>query len=103
MAQQRPIMALLELMNKKWSMRVLWELHTSASTFRELQSRCGEISPTVLNKRVKELRASLLITDGDAGYELTSLGHELIEQFHPINKWAKKWVKQVGIIDEADH
>lgn len=96
MAQQRPIMALLELMNKKWSMRVLWELHNSASTFRELQFRCGEISPTVLNKRVKELRTSLLITDGDNGYELTSLGSELIEQFEPINLWAKKWVKQVG-------
>ena len=51
----RPIMALLDLVGRRWTLRVTWELHTSQPqplTFRALQDRCGAISSSVLNRRL---------------------------------------------------
>ena len=36
----RPIMALLDLLGRRWTLRVLWELRADALGFRELQARC---------------------------------------------------------------
>ena len=52
-----PVMALLDLLGRRWTMGVLWNLSKGGPcTFRELQERCEAISPTVLNSRLKELR-----------------------------------------------
>jgi hypothetical protein len=40
-------MALLDLLGRRWALRVLWELRDGeALTFRELQARCGGVSST---------------------------------------------------------
>src|SRR6202035_4396571 len=53
----RPVMALLDLLGRRWALRILWELRDgSALTFRQLQARCGDISSSVLNDRLRELR-----------------------------------------------
>lgn len=91
---QRPIVLLIDLLGKKWMMRILWELNQGPCTFRELQSRCGDISPTMVNKRVKELlEVNLLQKQKPSGYCLSPLGVELIELFDPVNAWASKWSK----------
>ncbi len=75
----RPIMALMDLLGRRWALRVIWEL------------RAG-LSPTVLNQRVRELRESgLLEPEGAAGYGLTPLGRELIEQVLPLVAWSARW------------
>ena len=49
-------MALLDLLGRRWALRVLWELRASpVPTFRELQSRCGDVSSSVLAQRLREL------------------------------------------------
>src|SRR5258705_10580770 len=64
----RPIMALLDLLGRRWTLRVIWELRGGRLTFRALQEACGGVSPTVLNERVGELRESgLLESAGAAG------------------------------------
>jgi len=96
-SQQRPVMVLIDLMGKKWVLRILWELHQGPCTFRELQNRCGDISPTIINKRVKELITMNLVTKAEpSGYLLTKYGEELIDLFHPLNAWAKKWSKTIS-------
>ena len=45
----RPIMALLDLLSRRWTLRVIWELREGRLTFRALQDACGGMSPTVLN------------------------------------------------------
>jgi len=88
----RPIMQLLDLIGKKWLMRVIWEMHQGACTFRELQHRCGDVSPTIINRRVKELiEAGLVMKAQPSGYCLTSKGEELVELFLPLNRWAEDW------------
>ena len=49
----------MELCHRRWMLRVIWELREGAWTFRALQARCGDLSPTVLNQRLTELREEL--------------------------------------------
>lgn len=91
-----PIMALLDLLGRRWSMGVLWTLcEGGPATFRELQSRCETISPAVLNSRLKELRKANLIDHHGDGYVPTKLGQELYDQIRPLGLWAKSWAKSL--------
>lgn len=96
----RPIMALLDLLGRRWSLRVLWELHQAPASFRELQSRCEGLSPSVLNTRLNELRAAQLVANGERGYQLSRLGLELIEQFLPLTLWAESWAENLPLAAE---
>jgi DNA-binding HxlR family transcriptional regulator len=91
-------MALLDLLGRRWTLRVLWELHHEpAPTFRELQARCGDISSSVLNERVRELReAGIVSADAGHGYELTAEGRTLLELLAPVYDWAKRWAARAA-------
>lgn len=86
-------MALLDLLGRSWAMGIVWHLYKGPSTFRRLQEYCETISPTTLNKRLKELRDSHLIDRTVDGYALTQQGKELYELIEPLGSWAKEWAK----------
>ena len=91
----RPIMALLDLLGQRWTLRVVWELRAGRLTFRALQEACDGMSPTVLNGRLKALRESGLVDQvGSEGYGLTPLGGELLEVFLPVVEWSKRWARR---------
>ena len=97
-ARRPPEMALLDLLGRGWALRVLWELRDGpALTFRGLQSRCGDISSSVLNDRPRELRGAGIVTAarGD-GYRLSSEGRRLLQALAPLSTWARR-----GSEDEA--
>ncbi len=53
----RPIMALLDLLGRRWTLRIVWELRDDRSlTSRALRTACDDASPTVLQTRLSELR-----------------------------------------------
>ena len=90
-------MALLDLLGRRWTLRVLWELRGDALTSRALRQACGGISPTVLSERTKELReAGLIALDEPKGYLLTSLGRELFERFMPLAQWSERWAREIA-------
>jgi DNA-binding HxlR family transcriptional regulator len=91
-------MALLDLLGRRWALRVLWELRDGDPlTFRVLQARCGEVSSSVLNDRLRELReASIVIAERGAGYQLTADGHELLAALMPLDAWARRWAERAG-------
>jgi DNA-binding HxlR family transcriptional regulator len=91
-------MALLDLLGRRWALRVLWELRDgSAPTFRELQARCGDISSSVLSDRLRELRtAGIVAAERGGGYRLTSEGDELLDALAPLDAWAKRWARRAG-------
>ena len=90
----RPIMALLDLLGRRWALRVLWELRDGARSFRALRERCDGVSPTVLNQRLAELRESGLIEHAPGeGYALTALGRSLGEALAPLQAWATRWAR----------
>jgi DNA-binding HxlR family transcriptional regulator len=85
----------MQLLQRRWMLRVLWELRNESLTFRALQSRCDEVSPTVLNQRLAELRAADLLEHDGAGYSLTPIGAELVAAFAPLSKWAVRWKRSM--------
>jgi DNA-binding HxlR family transcriptional regulator len=88
----RPIMVLLDLLGRRWTLRILWELRESPLTSRALRAACDEASPTVLNARLKELREAGFVELGESGgYGLTALGRELNETFLPLHRFAERW------------
>lgn len=88
----RPIMALFDLIGRRWVLRVIWELHRAEHppTFRELRTACAEISSSVLTRRLHELTEAGLVTH-DNGYALTSHGERLVDHLQPLTRWAEEW------------
>lgn len=92
----RPIMRLLDLLGRRWTLRIVWELREEPKRFRDLQDQIGA-SPTIVNTRLAELREAKLVELDDAvGYRLTALGRELLQLFLPLHTWSEKWAKAAG-------
>ena len=88
-------MALLDLLGRRWTLRILWELRRGPFTFAELQTRCDAMSPSVLNQRISELRDALIIAHTAGGYRLTAEGESLLASIAPLDDWAKRWSRRV--------
>ncbi|WP_366526814.1 helix-turn-helix domain-containing protein [Enhydrobacter sp.] len=89
-------MLLLDLLGRRWVLRLIWELREEPRRFRELQAATGA-SPTIINERLAELRAANLVTvDATSGYRLTPLGEELLGRFLPLHVWSEKWAKRLS-------
>lgn len=93
-ATGRPIMALLELLGRRWALRVIWELREEPLLFRALQERCEGMSSSVLNQRLRELRAAEIVQGGRGGYRLTREGRRLLDAFPALNAWAERWASR---------
>ena len=92
------IMALLDLLGRRWAMGVLWTLSEQGpSSFRDLQAACESISPAVLNTRLKELRKAGLVMKDTDGYVVTRLGAEVYQCLLPLSATAKKWGRQINV------
>ncbi len=88
----RPIMVLLDLLGRRWALRVLWELRDGPLTSRALRTACDEASPTVLQRRLAELREAGLVDHSTGqGYGLTARGRELLDAFAPLYDFAERW------------
>jgi len=85
-------MALLDLLGRRWTLRLLWELREGAvPTFRELQERCGNVSSSVLADRLRERTEAGVAERTEAGYGLTDAGAELLARLRPLEEWASHW------------
>lgn len=91
-ATGRPIMALLDLLGRRWTLRILWELRDAPLTSRALRAACDDASPTVLQSRLSELAAAGLVENRrPGGYRLTDQGRDLIAAFEPLYRFADRW------------
>jgi DNA-binding HxlR family transcriptional regulator len=85
-------MALLDLLGRRWALRVIWELRRGSLSSRALREVCDDVSPTVLQARLTELRqANLVSLERAQGYALTPLGRELLDSFLPLHDFAERW------------
>jgi DNA-binding HxlR family transcriptional regulator len=88
-------MALLDLLGRRWALRVLWELRAGPMTFRTLRKACDDVSPSVLNDRLRELRDSGLVRRLEQeGYGLTPHAEELGELLLPLDAWSRRWARR---------
>lgn len=88
-------MALFDLLGRRWVQRIIWELRGDPLSFRALQAACDDISPSVLNTRLADLRAALIVEPSDEGYRLTADGQSLLELMLPLHAWAERWAKRL--------
>lgn len=84
-------MALLDLLGRRWALRVLWELREAPLQFRALQERCDGMSSSVLSQRLAELRSAGVVERTRGGYVLSAEGQALLASLDPLFRWAERW------------
>jgi DNA-binding HxlR family transcriptional regulator len=86
-------MALFDLIGRRWTLRVIWELEQAGKplTFRGLRAACGDLSSSMLTRRLRELTEAQIVERVSAGYTLTSSGHSLVGSLEPVLAWARDW------------
>src|SRR5262245_53088364 len=90
MAANRPVDHALDLLGRRWALRIVWELRRSTLTFSELRRR-AEVSPSVLSTRLRELSdAGVIERDGSRRYRLSGQGRELARVRYALNGWAEQ-------------
>lgn len=91
----RPIMALLDLLGRRWALRMIWELRDEVLSYVDLRARCDAMSTSVLSQRLTELKEAGIIVQNDAGdYTLSEDGRELLRALLPLNDWATRWAER---------
>jgi DNA-binding HxlR family transcriptional regulator len=90
-------MAALDLLGRRWSLRVLWELRDGSLGPRALLGRCAGLSSSVLYDRLRELAAAGLVDRAaDESYVLTDLGASLGAALAPLDAWSRGWAAVNG-------
>jgi DNA-binding HxlR family transcriptional regulator len=86
-------MALFDLIGRRWTLRVIWELEQAGEplTFRELRTACGDLSSSVLTRRLRELTEALVVERASGGYTLSPTGRDLVSSLQPLSAWAEGW------------
>ena len=98
MSKTRPVESALDLLGRRWALRLIWELRRSTLAFSELRRRM-EISPSVLSARLGELvDAGVLERDGRRRYRLSGRGRELARVLYELNRWAE----QAGVSSRSE-
>ena len=87
-------MAALDLLGRRWALRLLWELRDGPLGARALKSRSDDMSSSVLYERLAELTEAGLIRQTETRqYELTAIGGALGTAIEPLQKWAEGWAR----------
>jgi DNA-binding HxlR family transcriptional regulator len=88
----RPIMAALDLLGRRWALRILWELRDGPLGARAIRARCDDMSASVLYARLADLTdARLIEREGGGRYQLSRLGRSLGDAIAPLDDWARTW------------
>jgi DNA-binding HxlR family transcriptional regulator len=87
-------MAAMDLLGRRWTLRVLWEMRAGPVGARALLAACEGLSSSVLYERLRDLTDASLVVQTESGdYELTKLGRELGNSLQPLDAWARRWSK----------
>ena len=88
----RPLMAALDLIGRRWTLRILWELRKTPCKFGDLQVRCDNMSTSVLSGRLKDMQVQKLVEVSiEYGWDLTGHGRSLLLVLAPLTDWAACW------------
>jgi len=96
----RPIMAALDLLGRRWVLRLLWELRDSPLGAPALRSRCEAMSSNVLYLWLRELEtAGPVGRDGADCCLLTPMGGALGAAITSQDACARRWARTCASAD----
>jgi len=85
-------MAALDLLGRRWALRLMWELRDGPVGARALLARSDGMSSSVMYERLRELSdAGLVIRSPTGTYVLSDIGRELGRAIEPLSQWADRW------------
>lgn len=87
----RPLAELFNLIGRRWTLRILWELRERTLSFNDLRRAVGGMSQSVLVTRLTELFGAGLVADVTGGYRLTPDGESLAREIGHLDAWAAGW------------
>jgi DNA-binding HxlR family transcriptional regulator len=88
-------MAALDLLGRRWLLRLLWELRNGPLGARALLECCDGLSSSVFYQRLNDMtHAGLIEKTSDGTYALTQLGSDLGVALRPLDGWAKRWANK---------
>lgn len=87
----KSLVELFELLGRRWTLRILWELRDRTLAFNDLRRAVGGMSQSVLVTRLTELFGAGLVDDVPGGYRLTVRGESLVSELAPLREWASQW------------
>jgi DNA-binding HxlR family transcriptional regulator len=91
------MLALLDLLGRRWALRILWELRLAPASFQALHVRCDSMSTSVLSQRLGELREAQLVEKDQTGnYRLTEPGSRLLARLDGMDEWTQEWARRLG-------
>jgi DNA-binding HxlR family transcriptional regulator len=97
------MMAALDLLGQRWTLRVVWELRDGSVGFRELRRRVDEMSSSVLAARLQQLMvAGIVESEANGDYRLSALGQELAPALRPLQEWAQRWAARASAEDSPE-
>ena len=89
-------MATLDLLGRRWVLRILWELRDGPVGARALLARCDGLSSSVLYDRLRDLGdAHIIEQTEDGAYAVSALGAKLLQALEPLNKWSVSWERSL--------
>jgi DNA-binding HxlR family transcriptional regulator len=88
-----PLAELFELLGRRWTLRIVWELRDRPLSFNDLRRAVGGMSQSVLVTRLTELFGAGLVADVPGGYELTLDGASLTRELADLDGWATRWAQ----------
>src|SRR6266568_7418121 len=98
-----PVVAALDLLGRRWILRILWELRSGPMGFRAMQALCDQMSPSLLSQRLTMLQTTGLIHHSEEGaYHLTDVGKALLQALAPLQAWAELWADQLSVQEETE-
>jgi DNA-binding HxlR family transcriptional regulator len=87
----RPLAELFDLVGRRWTLRIMWELRDRTLAFNDLRRAVGGMSQSVLVTRLTELFGAGLVADVPGGYRLTAEGESLVRELASLEQWAARW------------
>lgn len=106
-AQFCPVAKAAEILDRRWTLLILRELHCGSHRFNEIHRGVPRMSRSLLARRMRELEAQGLIKhhqeNGEhAAYRLTSAGEELGPVIMQLGAWGKRWIRSYLSRDDLD-
>lgn len=94
-----PVAMAAEVFCTRWTALVLREVLCGSTRFNDIRRGVPRMSPTLLSKRLKELKkAGIIYTrpsklSGGVDYVLTSAGEDLRPLVMSLGEWGQRWVE----------